>query len=254
MNKKILILLIIIILILCGIGGYFYFSKKYSDEPEEITEESVTEEKPVVETASKFEVFPVRFEDFLNPPEMYGLWPYGVKGSDSASHNEGHPGWDFELKKGSKVYAVADLEIKQIHSGDHQEGDQEIMVLETNAKLNNQNIHVTYHSVVNLEPGVVEGAKIKTGEPLAEAGYPLSENSVMIHFGVFPPGDSVGSCPADFFADSLEDTINQIVASSFDMKTGKPYDSACVGKIDKELYFENYPEREKDLGGAEQFE
>ncbi len=248
-NKKLIISLILtaIFLPLAIIGGYFYFFQK------ENTEESV-KEQPLVKTASKFEVFPVRLEDFLRPPKMYGLWPYGVRGNSADSHNEGHPGWDFELKKGSKVYAVADLLIQQIHSGDHQEGDQEIMVIEANAELNNEGFHITYHSVINIEPSVVEGAKIKAGEPLAEAGYPLSENSVMIHFGVFPPNDSIGSCPADYFSDSLKDTINQIVANSLDIKTGKPYESVCVGKIDKELYYKNYPENIKYLGGAEQFE
>lgn len=203
---------------------------------------------------TKFTTFPVRIEDFEKPPKMYGLWPYGVKGNNSNSHNEGHLGWDFELKKGSKLYAIADLRIAQIHDGDNPADGKPLKVIEAYAKLNNQDIHIVYHSVNNLEDYVVEEAIIREGSVLAEVGYPLSDESAMIHFGIFGPKDSVGSCPSDFFTDSLKSTIDKIVANSIDMKTGKPYASACVGKINKDLYYQNYPDSVKYLQGGEQWE
>lgn len=208
--------------------------------------------KPMKSGPEKFRFFPVRAEDLAVPPKIYGLWPYGIKGEDKNSHNEGHPGWDFELKKSAKLYAVDDLKIDQIHPGDHQIAGQNIQVIEASSMLGNHRYHIVYHSVINLLVG--EGQEVKMGEPLAEVGYPLSENSAMIHFGIFPPGDSVGSCPSQFFADSLQPLINQMVAKSLDTKTGKPYPSACVGKISREIYEKNYPDRLKHLGGAEQWE
>jgi hypothetical protein len=197
----------------------------------------------------------VKIEDFQKPPKMYGLWPYGAKGSNSNSHNEGHPGWDFELKKGSKLYAIADLRIAQIHDGAHiTESGETLKVIEAYAKLKDQDIHIVYHSVKNLEKNVVEQAIIKEGAVLAEVGYPLSNEAAMIHFGIFGPKDSVGSCPSNFFANSLKPTIDEMVANSIDIKTGKPYTSACVGKINKELYYQNYPDSVEFLQGGEQWE
>lgn len=201
-----------------------------------------------------FSHFPVRIEDFESPPKMYGLWPYGIKGSDGASHNEGHPGWDFELKKGSKVYAISDIHIAQIHDGDTKSGNQVLKVIEAYAILQNQRFHIVYHSVTNLEEGVFEGATISAGLPLAEAGLPLSDTTRMIHFGVFKPRDSVGSCPTPYFSETLQPVIAEMVSRSIDVKTGKSYESACVGKIDRKLYLSNYPEREQYLEGAEEFE
>jgi len=204
---------------------------------------------------TKFTTFPVKLEDFESPPKMYGLWPYGVKGNNSSSHNEGHPGWDFELKKGSKLYAIADLRIAQLHDGDHQtESGEMLKVIEAYARLQDQDIHVVYHSVKDLEPNIIEGAVVKEGSVLAEVGYPLSDESAMIHFGIFGPKDSVGSCPSDFFAESLKPTIDKMVANSVDIKTGKSYTGACVGRINKEFYYQNYPDSVKYLQGGEQWE
>lgn len=207
-----------------------------------------------IKSQNKFTAFPVKVEDFVTPPEMYGLWPFGAKGNTSDSHNEGHPGWDFELKKGSKVYAISDLRIAQIHSSGHASIPNPPQVIEAYTKINNQDFHITYHSVANLEEYVKEEAIVKAGQVLAEAGYPLSEDTVMIHFGVFPPNDSVGSCPTPYFADSLQQTISQIVAKSINQETGEPYESACVGKINRNLYEKNFPDRLKYFGGEEQWE
>lgn len=203
----------------------------------------------------KFEVFPAKLEDFQVPPKAYGLWPYGVKGNDSNSHNEGHPGWDFELKKGSKLYAISDLRINQIHDGDHQTGGgQVIKVIEASARLKEGDIGIVYHSVINIEKNIVEGATIKAGSVLAEVGFPLSDESAMIHFGIFVPNDRVGVCPTRYFSDELQETINKVVENSIDDKIGKPYPSACVGKISKEIYYKNFPDQVKDLGGGEEWE
>lgn len=228
------------------ITWYFISSSKSQDTHNA----SVTQQ----EQNKTFDVFPARFEDAYVPPKMYGLWPFGVKGNTSSSHNEGHPGWDLELKAGAKVYAIGDLRIVQIHEGDHQAGSEPVQVIEASARLNGEDYHIVYHSVTNLQPGVEEGATIKAGEPLADAGYPLSEDSRMIHFGIFPPGDSIGSCPTPFFSAAAQEVLNKFVANSINMTTGKPYESACVGKINREVYLQNYPDREQYFGGNEQFE
>lgn len=246
MKKYLAIFLVIVLVVVYLI---FAVSKKLSPEEQRLISDSVQNS-----TKTKFTTFPVRIEDFEKPPKMYGLWPYGVKGNNSSSHNEGHPGWDFELKKGSKLYAVADLRIAQIHDGDHSVSGETPKVIEAYAKLNNQDIHVVYHSVKNLESYVVEEAIIKEGSVLAEAGYPLSDDSAMIHFGIFGPKDSVGSCPTDFFADSLMPIIDEMVANSVDKRSGKPYPSACMGKINKDLYYKNYPDSVKYLMGGEHWE
>lgn len=201
-----------------------------------------------------FEVFPVRFEDFVQPAKMYGLWPYGVRGKSSQDHNEGHPGWDFELKKGSPIYAIADLEIMQIHDGDQVSGDVIPKVIEASANLSDGKHHIVYHSVINIRPEVVEGAEVKAGTVLADVGYPLSSDSAMIHFGIFGVRDSVGSCPTDFFSPNLQSTIQQIVSISKDQNTGQSFTSACVGKISKEIYEKNYPDRVQYLEGSEPWE
>lgn len=203
----------------------------------------------------KFSVFPIKLEDLARPPVLYGLWPYGIKGDDNNSHNEGHPGWDFELKNGAKLYAIADLTINQIHDGDHQiKNSPPLQVIEANAKLKSGNYNIVYHSVKNLEKNVIVGSKIKAGAILAEAGYPTSDHSVMIHFGIFPPYDSVGACPSNYFSEEHKEIIANLVNNSLNLKTGQPYTSACLGKINKELYLKNFPERVKWLGGAEQWE
>lgn len=202
--------------------------------------------------ATKFEYFPARLEDFADPPRVYGIWPYGIKGNDKYSHNEGHPGWDLELKKGSKLYAIADLNIGQIHAGDKQAEGVLVQVIEAGAILNGKPYHVVYHSVKNIEPYVKEGAIVKAGSALAEVGYPLSETSTMIHFGIFAPNDRVGVCPTGYFSDALQPLIQKIVARSINIHTGQPYESACVGKINKIIYLQNFPDRE--LGGGEVWE
>lgn len=244
-------ILLILTLIFFGPGLVKKYVKDRSDDAGSYQAESsqdYSKEKP------KFEYFPVHFEDFATPAKMYGLWSYGVKGRTSEDHNEGHPGWDFEMKKGSKVYAIADLEIKQIHKGDNSSGGVVPEVIEAYAKLQDGSYHIVYHSVINLEPKVKEGATIKAGEPLAEVGLSLSETSAMIHFGIFPPHDSVGSCPTPYFSSALQKTIQDIVAISINQATSQPFASACVGKISRELYEKNYPDRIKDFGGSEQWE
>lgn len=245
-----------IILIILSIGVLSFFAIRLGNKnfpqnlringPDEFQEGNVKD---------KFEVFPARLEDFQVPPKAYGLWPYGVKGTDSNSHNEGHPGWDLELKKGSKLYAISDLRINQIHDGDHQTGDgQTIKVIEASARLKEGYFGVVYHSVISIEKDVVEGAIIKEGSILAEVGFPLSDESAMIHFGIFAPNDRVGTCPTKYFSGEVQETISKIVANSIDDKTGKPYPSACVGKISREIYYQNFPDRVKDLGGGEEWE
>jgi hypothetical protein len=96
-------------------------------------------------------------------------------------------------------------------------------------------------------------ARTLAGKPLAEAGFSLSDDSTMIHFGVFQPKDSVGSCPIPYFSEDLQTIITEVAARSIDVKTGKPFESACVGKIDKEIYLRNYPDRVKYLEGNEEF-
>lgn len=248
LSKYWLLISLTVFVVILGVAlGVMFFSPSRSDNSNK--EEAVQKEAP-----AKFEYFPVRYEDIVSPPKMYGLWPYGVKGSNSSSHNEGHPGWDFELKKGSKLYAIADLDISQIHDGDHQDASGKVKVIEASAVLGNKNYHIVYHSVRNIAKNIKEGMRVKAGEPIAEAGYPLSSASYMIHFGIFPPDDSVGACPSGYFSDELQEVIEKIVANSFDQNTGKPFQSACVGKINKKLYYKNYPESVKHLGGAEQWE
>ncbi|RJO60256.1 M23 family metallopeptidase [candidate division WS5 bacterium] len=235
--------------VLAGFLAGLYYSKK-----QERRAPARTENTQPINTKAKFEVFPARLEDFVVPPKMYGLWPYGIKGKDKGSHNEGHPGWDLELKKGSKLYAISDLRISQIHDGDHQDGSVKVKVIEAGAVLDGKNYHITYHSVINIPDYVKEGATVKAGEVIAEVGFPLSETSAMIHFGIFPPNDSVGACPSGYFSDELQLLIKKMVALSRDMETGKPYESACMGKINKEIYYSNYPDQVQHLGGAEQWE
>ncbi len=248
-------ILVLVIIFILGATGLLILShqpkqnnplNKIFDKKSEISPENAKE---------KLEVFPARLEDFLTPPKMYGIWPYGIKGEDANGHNEGHPGWDFELKKGSKLYAIADISIGQIHDGDKQTKDgQTIKVIEAYARLKDGGVGVVYHSVINIEKDVVEGATIKAGSVLAEVGYPISDDSAMIHFGIFAPNDRIGVCPSRYFSDELQATINKIVANSVDMKTGKPYPSACVGKINKDLYYKNFPDRVKYLEGSEEWE
>jgi len=248
-----------LLVILVLIAVTFVILKKYdllkTEKDRSETDVSQKDDSRLPDTdKTAFNVLPVKFEDFIDPPKMYGLWPYGVRGRSKEDHNEGHPGWDFELKKGSKVYAIADLQISQIHDGDIASEGSIVKVIEAYAKLADGRYHIVYHSVKNLEAGVQEGAVIKEGEPLAEAGLSLSPNSVMIHFGVFKPFDSVGSCPTPFFSTEAQTILNKILAMSIDVSTKKPFSSACLGKISKSLYESNYPERIKDFGGSEEFE
>ena len=247
--------LILIIIVAAGIFGVMFFLKWPDPGERHGVNKRADDGFWTGSTKEKFEVFPARLEDFQTPPRMYGLWPYGIKGNDSMSHNEGHPGWDLELKKGSKLYAIADLKISQIHGGDHQiEGGEEIKVIEAGTRLKSGNFNVVYHSVINIEKDVVEGAIIKEGAPLAEVGFPLSDESAMIHFGIFAPNDSVGVCPTPYFSEELQKTIKKIVANSVDKKPGKPYSSACIGKINKDIYYQNFPDRVKYLRGGEVWE
>ena len=202
----------------------------------------------------KLEYLPVRFEDFSIPAKSHGIWPFGARGQDSSSHNEGHGGWDFELKKGSKVYAVSDLLIDEIHDGDHQFGSEALRVIEATTRLQGKLFHITYHSVINIENDVTEGAIIKAGSPLAEAAFPMDNNCVSTHFGIFPPNDSIGSCPTDYFSENAKQELEKILKISIDVETGKPYPSACIGKISREIFLRNYPEKKKYLRGGEQFE
>jgi hypothetical protein len=253
-GKKSIWLFVVIGIIVIAVVGFVAYSLGKSKPEEENEESNIKTKQDFSSEKIKFEYFPARFEDFAQPPAMYGLWAYGVKGKTSSDHNEGHPGWDFELKKGSKVYAIADLFIDQIHEGDHSAAGITPEVIEATATLQDGRYHIVYHSVINLESEVKEGATIKAGKPLAEVGLSLSQNSAMIHFGIFPPRDSVGACPSPYFADTLQKTIADIVAISVNQDTKKAFESACIGKINRELYLKNYPEREKDLGGAEQWE
>lgn len=238
-------LLLIIIAAAVLLVGFRVVSEHFKSRPNEFQNINVKE---------KFETFPARLEDFQVPPKAYGLWPYGIKGGDSNSHNEGHPGWDLELKKGSKLYAISDLKISQIHDGDHQtNGGPTLQVIEAGTMLKEGHFDVVYHSVINIEKDVVEGAIIKEGSPLAEVGFPLSDESAMIHFGIFAPKDRVGSCPTRHFSDELQETINKIVANS-KSESSEPYASACVGKISKDLYYQNFPARVKYLEGGEEWE
>ena len=247
-----LVILVLIAVTFVILKKYDLIGTKKNSTETEISEKDVSNLPDSERTT--FNIFPVKFEDFIDPPKMYGLWPYGFKGKSKEDHNEGHPGWDFELKKGSKVYAIADLEIVQIHDGDAESEGSVVKVIEAYAKLADGRYHIVYHSVKNLEPGVQEGAIIKEGQPLAEAGFSLSPNSVMIHFGIFKPFDSVGSCPTPFFSTEAQVTLNKVMAMSIDTSTKRPFTSACVGKISRSLYESNYPERIKDFGGSEEFE
>lgn len=248
------ILIIILTLAIGGVGLFVLWgqgNKNFSENLKFIG----SNESQNGSVKEKFEVFPARLEDFKSPPKAYGLWPYGVKGNDDKSHNEGHPGWDLELKKGSKLYAISDLRINQIHDGDHQTGDgQVVKVIEASARLKEGGFGVVYHSVVNIEKNVVEGAIVKEGSVLAEVGYPLSDTSAMIHFGIFAPNDSIGVCPTEYFSEDVQKIIDKVVTNSVDHKTGKPYPSACVGKIDKDTYYKNFPDRLKYLRGGEVWE
>lgn len=255
MQKGFGAIFIIIIILSIGAVGLFVLrsldNKNFSQNPRF----NGTNEFQVGSIKDKFDVFPARLEDFQVPPRAYGLWPYGVKGNDSNSHNEGHPGWDLELKKGSKLYAISDLRINQVHDGDHQTGDGQIIkVIEASARLKEGDFNVVYHSVINIEKNVVEGAIIKEGSVLAEVGYPLSDESAMIHFGIFAPNDSVGVCPTKYFSNEVQGITDKVVVNSIDNRTGKPYPSACVGKINKELYYKNFPDRIKYLRGGEEWE
>lgn len=250
------ILIIVVILVVITIGaGVFYLRG--------VDNNSFTEKLPLngfnkIQTENvkdKFEIFPSKLDDFQTPPKAYGLWPYGIKGNDDKSHNEGHPGWDLELKKGSKLYAISDIRINQIHDGDHQTGDGQILrVIEASARLNEGMFGIVYHSVINIEKDVVEGATIKEGSVLAEVGFPLSDTSAMIHFGIFAPNDSVGVCPTNYFSAEVQKIIENVVENSLDIQVGKPYTSACVGKINKEIYYKNFPDRIQYLRGGEVWE
>lgn len=254
MQKGFSALFIIVTVLAIGAVGLFVIQSPNKNFPPNYRLKNLGEFQ-VGSVKDKFEVFPARLEDFQIPPRAYGLWPYGVKGNDSNSHNEGHPGWDLELKKGSKLYAISDLRINQIHDGDHQTGDSQILrVIEASARLKEGDFGIVYHSVINIEKNVVEGTIVKQGSVLAEVGFPLSDESAMIHFGIFAPNDRIGVCPTRYFSDELQETINKVVANSIDDKTGKPYLAACVGKISKELYYKNFPDRVKDLGGGEEWE
>ncbi len=237
--------------------SYFHQEKRLdpasSFRPSEYFRDRRTEAEPPSSNLY-FSHFPARLEDFAVPPKMYGIWPYGIRGGNSNSHSEGHPGWDFELKKGSKLYAVTDLRISQIHDGDKQVPGMNIQVIEAGAILNNKPYGIVYHSVINLEPGVVEGATIRAGSPLAEVGFPLSDTSAMIHFGVFAPKDSIGSCPTPYFSAAAREILAKVVAQSRDYFTGLPYESACVGKISRQIYEQNFPDRLQYLQGGEPWE
>ena len=247
--------MIIIIVLVVGGVGLFAFRELNNQDSSRDREFIGFDKLQGEDIKEKFEVFPARLEDFMSPPEMYGLWPYGVKGNDGKSHNEGHPGWDLELKKGSKLYAISDLRINQIHDGDHQTGGgQVVKVIEASTRLKEGGFGVVYHSVINIEEDVFEGATIKEGSALAEVGYPLSDASAMIHFGIFAPNDRVGVCPTGYFSGEVQKIIDKVVANSVDDKTGEPYFSACVGKINKDLYYKNFPDRIKDLRGGEFWE
>jgi len=243
------LVIVVVVLIVALAAKIFLQSHKKQDTS------SIPQQIPVNKSSQKyFEVFPVRFEDFVRPAKMYGLWPYGVRGNNNQSHNEGHPGWDFELKKGSPIYAITDLEIMQIHDGDQSSGGVVPKVIEASANLADGRHHIVYHSVTNIRPEVVERAKIKAGTILADVGYPLSSDSAMIHFGIFGVRDSVGSCPTDFFSPDLLPIIQQIISISKDQNTGKPFASACVGRISRQIYEQNFPDRVQYLEGGEPWE
>jgi len=116
----------------------------------------------------------------------YGLWPFGVHGG---GHPEGHAGWDVEFAAGAKVHAAADGTVASVVPNDDFPGQQNVTIE------HRPGIATRYDHVANLEPGIVEGAAVASGDVLGDPGT-FAPGFHAIHFALSDYTESVCPTPA----------------------------------------------------------
>ena len=99
----------------------------------------------------------------------YGVWPFGVHGG---GHPEGHPGWDFEIAADRFVRAAAAGTVVSIR----EYGQKDVAIRHRPGYLTN------YHHLRTLEPGIVVGAAVASGQALGLPGEFDAGALHMTHF------------------------------------------------------------------------
>jgi murein DD-endopeptidase MepM/ murein hydrolase activator NlpD len=117
----------------------------------------------------------------------YGLWPWGVHGG---GHPEGHPGWDVEFAMGTQVRAVADGTVSAIQPNDGYADQWQVTVAHRPGR------STRYDHLENLQPGIVVGASVVAGQPIADAGNVGTIH--LTHFAVQSGIDTL--CPEPFLS------------------------------------------------------
>jgi hypothetical protein len=119
----------------------------------------------------------------------YTIWPFGVHGGGHAL--DGHPGFDFEYRLGSSVYAPVDATVSNRIPDSNSPADRESVQLRYPGSPMDYFIDIT--NLMNVPPSVQPNARVTRGQILGTAG-PIgfgpnvgAATSAMIHFGVSDP-------------------------------------------------------------------
>jgi len=96
----------------------------------------------------------------------YGLWPFGVHGGGHAE--DGHPGWDVEMRPGASVLAAADGSVQNALLEPGGSGRYTVRVMH---EVNGRTAYATdYTNMSSLAPGIASGARVMRGQVIGAAG------------------------------------------------------------------------------------
>jgi hypothetical protein len=132
----------------------------------------------------------------------YRLWPFGVHGG---GHPEGHAGWDFEYAAGAQVYAAAGGTVTSVEPNDDFPGQSDVTIE------HRPGIETRYHHVENLDPAIVEGAAVASGDVLGDPGD-FGPGFRVVHFALaFFSGST---CPTPYLTPAAEALFDAIWAGA----------------------------------------
>ncbi len=114
-------------------------------------------------SAHPFFELPIDPSDSAN--ESFGVNPFGFHIADHGS--DGHPGFDFEFKPGSKAYVPADGTVSTIMADSY---DPTTSTIQLEHQFEGKNYRTVYTNIKSVDPAIVKGAAVKQGQVLGTPG------------------------------------------------------------------------------------